>query len=172
MGVSGSGKTTVGLELSRRLGWPFHDADDHHPPSNLAKMSSGQPLSEKDRLPWLQTLSELIQGWLDRNENALLACSALTRRSRRLLRAGSQEVRFVYLKGSRRLIGQRLQSRQGHFMPAALLKSQFDALQPPRRALSVDAAKPPEQIAQQIARAVREISRKDAKTQWAIHPLF
>lgn len=151
MGVSGSGKTTVSQELSRLLGWPFHDADDYHPPANLAKMSSGVPLSEEDRLPWLKTLAGLIRGWLERSENALLACSALTRRSRRLLQGGSPEVRFVYLKGSRQLIGQRLQSRQGHFMPAALLDSQFEALQPPRNALYVDAAQSPQQSAQQIA---------------------
>lgn len=160
MGVSGSGKTTVGQELSRLLGWPFHDADDYHPPANLAKMSSGVPLSEEDRLPWLKTLAVLIRGWLEGNENSLLACSALTRRSRRLLQGNSPGVRFVYLKGSRQLIGQRLQSRQGHFMPAALLDSQFDALQPPRNALCVDAAQTPQQIAKQIANWLVEGSHR------------
>ncbi|MEE8585859.1 MAG: gluconokinase [Acidobacteriota bacterium] len=151
MGVSGSGKTTVGKELARLLKWPFFEADEYHPPSNLAKMSSGKPLSEEDRLLWLQILSGLIRKWLSRDENALLACSALSRRSRCLLRGKSQPVRFVYLKGARGLIRQRLAARQGHFMPSGLLDSQFEALQAPRNALVADAAASPQKIAQQVA---------------------
>ena len=151
MGVSGSGKTTVGQELSRLLNWPCFEADEYHPPANLAKMSSGKPLSEEDRLPWLQILSGLIREWLNRDENALLACSALSRPSRSLLKGESKSVRFVYLKGARELIRQRLAARQGHFMPFGLLDSQFEALQAPRNAFIADAAASPQEIAQQVA---------------------
>jgi gluconokinase len=131
MGVSGSGKTTVGTLLSTRLGWPYAEADDLHSPENIAKMASGQPLTDADRLPWL----EAIAGWIDSRAAAggsgVVTCSALKRAYRDILRGERSTVRIVYLAGSRDLIARRLTGRKGHFMTAALLDSQFADLEPP-----------------------------------------
>jgi gluconokinase len=130
MGVSGSGKTTVGRSLAMRLNCPFYDGDDFHPPQNVAKMSSGMPLNDADRAPWLARLAALIETHLEEGETAVLACSALKKRYRDQLRV-SDQVRFIYLAGSFDLIWQRMESRPDHYMKADMLHSQFDALEPP-----------------------------------------
>lgn len=127
MGVSGSGKSTVGTALARRLAVPFVDADTLHPPANIAKMSAGEPLDDDDRQPWLERVGEWLAGHRD---GAVASCSALKRKYRDQLRAHCPEVEFLHLAGSPELIGGRLAARSGHFMPAALLRSQFDALEP------------------------------------------
>ncbi|WP_068187199.1 gluconokinase [Mycobacterium sp. UM_CSW] len=127
MGVSGSGKSTVGAALARRLAVPFIDADTLHPPANIAKMTAGEPLDDDDRRPWLERVGE----WLaDHRDGAVASCSALKRNYRDQLRAHCPEVEFLHLAGSPELIGGRLAARSGHFMPAALLQSQFEALEP------------------------------------------
>jgi gluconokinase len=131
MGVSGSGKTTVGQALARELDCPFYDGDDFHPPENVAKMSNGTPLTDGDRRPWLERLHVLIAGHLERGETAVLACSALKRKYREQLGSGSDGVVLIYLKGSFDLIWQRMQHREGHYMKAEMLQSQFDTLEEP-----------------------------------------
>ncbi|WP_420628922.1 gluconokinase [Candidatus Leptofilum sp.] len=131
MGVSGSGKTTVGLALAERLGCPFYDGDDFHPPENVAKMASGTPLNDDDRYPWLVRLHSLIADHLERGETAVLACSALKKKYRDQLRQGNDGVKFVHLQGSLNLIWERMVARQTHYMKADMLQSQFDALEVP-----------------------------------------
>ena len=127
MGVSGSGKSTVGSALAQRLRVPFLDADALHPPANIVKMTAGQPLNDDDRYPWLQKVGE----WLaDHRDGGVVACSALKRKYRDQLRAYCPRVEFLHLRGSPEVIGRRLAARSGHFMPPALLQSQFDALEP------------------------------------------
>ena len=127
MGVSGSGKSTVGSALAQRLRVPFVDADTLHPPANIDKMAHGEPLDDDDRYPWLEKVGE----WLaDHRAGGVASCSALKRAYRDRLRAHCPRVEFLFLSGSPTLIGSRLATRSGHFMPAALLRSQFDALEP------------------------------------------
>jgi gluconokinase len=127
MGVSGSGKTTVGAALAQRLRVEYLDADTLHPPANVAKMAAGQPLSDEDRYPWLERVGEWLAGL---SEGGVASCSALKRKYRDQLRAHCAIVQFVHLSGSAELIGRRLAARAGHFMPQALLQSQLDALEP------------------------------------------
>jgi len=136
MGVSGVGKTTIGEALAREMGWRFLDADDFHPPQNVAKMAAGQPLDDEDRSPWLEKLNSILKS----EENAVLACSALRERYRRRLTDGIERFEIVYLHGSFELIHSRIAERRHRYMPAALLHSQFEALEPPRRAIAVDVA--------------------------------
>lgn len=131
MGVSGCGKTTIGEALARRLGWSFADADSFHPPANIAKMSAGQPLDDDDRAPWLAAIAAWIDQRRGGSDSAVVTCSALKRRYRAVIVGGRPEVRLVYLDGSRELIAKRLAGRHEHFMPGALLDSQFAALEPP-----------------------------------------
>nr|WP_141782755.1 gluconokinase [Nocardioides albertanoniae] len=128
MGVSGSGKTTVGAAIAQRLRVPFADADDFHPPENIAKMSSGHPLDDDDRRPWLETLGD----WLAERDStgAVMGCSALKRSYRDLLRSHAPRLRFLHLAGSQEVVEARLASRPGHFMPTSLLRSQFATLEP------------------------------------------
>lgn len=155
MGVSGSGKTTVGKALAGRLGWAFLDADDFHPEANVAKMSRGEPLTDEDRRPWLDAVRERLELAGDRREQVVLACSALKHSYRDYLRQTEPpQVRFVYLEGSEELIRQRLAKRQGHFMPPGLLHSQFEALEPPADAIRIDVSPPPEVIADRIRAAL------------------
>ena len=127
MGVSGSGKSTVGAALAQRLRVPFADADDLHPPANIAKMASGRALDDHDRYPWL----EAVGAWLaEHHAGGVMSCSALKRKYRDQLRRHRADVRFLHLTGSPELIGSRQANRPGHFMPAALLASQFDTLEP------------------------------------------
>ena len=127
MGVSGSGKSTVASALAQRLRVPFVDADTLHPPTNIAKMAAGEPLDDDDRYPWLEKVGE----WLvDHRDGGVVACSALKRKYRDQLRAHCPAVEFLHLSGSPELIGHRSAARTGHFMPATLLRSQFEALEP------------------------------------------
>ncbi len=128
MGVSGSGKSTVGAALAQRLRVPFADADDFHPPANIAKMTAGHALDDDDRGPWLTSIGE----WLAEHEEAggVMSCSALKRRYRDQLRSHNPRVEFVHLHGTEEVIAARQASRPGHFMPASLLASQFDTLEP------------------------------------------
>jgi len=140
MGVSGSGKNTVGEPLAQRLGWRFIDADDYHPRANVAKMAAGIPLEDADRWPWLQKLNEALR----KEKHAVVACSALKQAYRRRLLQGIRKYHIVYLRGSFRLIKSRVEKRRHRYMPASLLKSQFDTLEPPRRAIVVDVAASPQ----------------------------
>ena len=133
MGVSGSGKTTIAERLAERLTWSFEDGDKFHPPSNVAKMSAGHPLTDEDRRPWLQAIADEIDRICAAGQRAVIACSALKRAYRDSLVHGRKDVRIVYLDGSEQLIAERLARRKGHFMPAGLLESQFEALEPPAR---------------------------------------
>ncbi|WP_344630573.1 gluconokinase [Streptomyces glaucosporus] len=128
MGVSGSGKTTVGTALAERLGVPYAEADDFHPPENVAKMASGVPLTDEDRRPWL----DAIAAWLEERGDGggVVTCSALRRRYRDRLRRAAPELFFVHLHGSPELIAGRIARRKGHFMPPALLRSQIETLEP------------------------------------------
>lgn len=127
MGVSGSGKSTVGAALAQRLRVPFADADDFHPPANIAKMSAGHPLDDDDRGPWLDSIGE----WLaSHGDGGVMSCSALKRSYRDQLRRHCAVIDFLHLEGSLETIGRRQASRPGHFMPAALLASQFETLEP------------------------------------------
>lgn len=128
MGVSGSGKSTVGAALAQRLRVPFADADDFHPPANIAKMTAGEALDDDDRHPWLEAIGE----WLGErcSSGAVMSCSALKHRYRDQLRSHCPSVRFLHLSGTPEVIGARQASRPGHFMPASLLASQFDTLEP------------------------------------------
>lgn len=150
MGVSGSGKTTVGKLLADSLDWTFSDADTFHSPENVEKMQRGIPLSEADRIPWLQDLQTAIKHWLQENENVVLACSALKDSYRQLLVVDSDRVKIVYLKGSYELINQRLQERQNHYMSAILLDSQFNTLEEPLNTIYMDVAQTPQAIVQNI----------------------
>jgi gluconokinase len=146
MGVSGCGKTSVGQKLAERLGWDFYDADDFHPPENIAKMASGIPLSDKDRAPWLDSLRALVASCLQNDRPGVLACSALKERYRQKLLDGNPGAQLVYLKGSYDLIWSRMTQRPDHYMKPEMLKSQFDALEEPRNALTIDISLPVEQI--------------------------
>lgn len=131
MGVSGSGKTTVGKLLAERLGWEYADADDLHPKSNLAKMATGVPLDDADRLPWLRRTAAWIREHLESGRPGVVTCSALKRRYRELLAVDPDRVRLVYLHGDKELITRRMTARKGHFFAPAMLDSQFRDLEPP-----------------------------------------
>ena len=149
MGVSGSGKTTIGSLLAHDLGWEFFDADDFHPAQNIAKMSHGLALNDEDRRPWLQSLRVLILDCLENRKQAVIACSALKETYRTSLRV-NDNVQFVYLKGSFEQIKGRLTDRQNHFMPGDLLVDQFATLEEPLDALAVDISLPPDKISKVI----------------------
>jgi gluconokinase len=131
MGVSGSGKSTVGALLARRLHWEFEDADWLHPASNVDKMHNGIPLTEEDRRPWLEAVAAWIDNTRRAGEHAVVACSALKRRYRDILIGDHTDVRLVYLRGNETLIARRIAARHEHFMPRSLLHSQFEALEEP-----------------------------------------
>lgn len=150
MGVAGSGKTTVGLLLAEQLGWRFLDADDFHSPANVEKMRSGHPLTDDDRWPWLDRLNGLLR----EDGSAILACSALRQRYRDRIAAGVDDMRWVHLVGTFELIGARLAARKGHYMPATLLASQFDTLEPPDTALTIDVTATPEVLAERILKGL------------------
>jgi gluconokinase len=151
MGTTGSGKTTIGSLLAKRLGWEFVDADDFHPPANIEKMKHGIPLTDADREPWLNALHDKIVQWIADRRNVVLACSALKQTYRDELRAGP-EVKFVYLKGSYELFSRRVLARKGHFAKQDLLASQFAALEEPADAIVVDAASSSEEIVSEVRR--------------------
>ena len=149
MGVTGSGKTTIGRRLAAELGWKYFDADDFHPCANVEKMRTGIPLDDVDRIPWLETLRDLIRNCLEQGENSVLACSALKQSYREYLLI-DERVKLIYLKGEYELIEKRLSERQGHFMNPKLLKSQFAALEEPEPDVQVDISLSPGEITQAI----------------------
>ena len=149
MGVTGSGKTTVGEVLAAQLGWQFCDADDLHPSQNVEKMRRGIPLTDADRIPWLEALSDFVRECLNREESAVIACSALKADYRKYLLI-DEAVELVHLKGDFRLIEERLGNRRGHYMNPKLLQSQFETLEEPQEGITVDITPSPETIAQTI----------------------
>jgi len=155
MGVSGAGKTRIGKGLAAELEWSFYEGDDYHSQSNVEKMSQGIALTDADRVPWLDALHELIGELLAQDESAVLTCSALKRAYRERLSQGHDDVRIVYLHGSYELIWQRLKERRDHFMKAALLASQFEALEAPEASedvLTVEVSQKPQRIVEAIKR--------------------
>jgi gluconokinase len=154
MGVSGSGKTTVGCILARALGYQFYDADDFHSRANIDKMSRGTALDDADRQPWLETLRDLVRRCLAAHTDAVLACSALKQAYRRYLWI-DPHVRLVYLKADQDLISERLLQRRGHFMNPTLLESQVATLEEPKDALWIDAALSPREIVAVIRRELQ-----------------
>lgn len=159
MGVSGSGKTTVSALLAAGLGWQFQEGDALHPPENVEKMRNGTPLTDADRLPWLRKIAEEIERWRDRGESGVVTCSALKRSYRDIIIDGHPDVRLVYLKGSYDLIRHRLAARHEHFMPVALLDSQFAALEEPapdEHPIVIDVGGRPADIAAEIVRRLEQ----------------
>lgn len=158
MGVASSGKTSLGERLAERLGWPFRDADSFHPPANVAKMSSGIPLTDEDRKPWLAAIAAWIDDLRASGGNGIVTCSALKKAYREVIVGDRPDVALVYLRGSRELIGQRMAARQHHFMPPALLDSQFATLEEPGAdenplVVQVEASK--EAIVEQVVRELQ-----------------
>jgi gluconokinase len=153
MGVSASGKTTVGKGIAQALGCEFADADDFHSPENRAKMAAGHALTDQDRAPWLERLSALIKTWIVRRTNGVLACSALKASYRESLGVDSS-VKFVYIRVSREVAEERLRSRRGHFMNPSLVGSQFDTLEEPLNAITVNGHQTPAAV---VADAVRQL---------------
>jgi gluconokinase len=154
MGVSGCGKTTIGRLLAQRLGCDFIDADDFHPPANVAKMAAGVSLEDADRWPWLARLNEELRLRAARAERTVLACSALKQAYRDRLMAGLARCELVYLRVSADLLRERLAGRRHRYMPASLLASQLATLEPPAAAIEIDAAQPPERCVALIAAAL------------------
>ena len=156
MGVSGCGKSSVGKALAERLGWDFYDADDFHPPENVAKMVNGIPLDDSDRAPWLATLHDLISSSLKADQPGVLACSALKERYRQQLLKDNVGVQFIYLMGSYDLIWSRMSKRQDHYMKPQMLKSQFEALEEPTNALTMDISKSVDEIVGDILKSMKK----------------
>lgn len=155
MGVSGSGKTTIAEELAARLGWPFEEGDALHPATNIAKMHAGIPLTDDDRLPWLERVAAWIDGQRAKKQPGIITCSALKRSYRQIVIGNRLEARLVYLRGGRDVIAQRLAGREGHFMPKSLLQSQIDTLEEPgpeEDPLIVDIGPPAKQLVESIIR--------------------
>jgi len=154
MGVSGCGKSSVGKALADTLGWDFYDADDFHPPANVAKMAGGIPLNDSDRTPWLASLHDMISSNLQADKPGVLACSALKERYRQQLLDGNNGVQIFYLKGSYELIWSRMEKRTDHYMKPHMLQSQFDTLEEPVNALTIDISKPIDEIVQEIIKCL------------------
>ena len=154
MGVSGSGKTTIGTAFATRLGWAFVEGDDWHPPQNVAKMSAGTPLTDEDRFPWLDRLNAELRVREARGESAVVTCSALKQSYRDRLTRGIARWELAFLHGSFELLSQRMAERTHRFMPASLLQSQFATLEPPAKAIAVDVAEPLERSVERISAAL------------------
>jgi gluconokinase len=155
MGVSGSGKTTVAERLAKQLGWPFMEGDRLHPPANVEKMRQGTPLTDDDRAPWLDRIGEELKSWAAEGRSGVLTCSALKHAYRDRIRSARPDIRFIYLKGTEALIKGRVTTRQHEYMPASLLRSQFDTLEEPtpdEQVVTVDAGgNPDKEVAGVIA---------------------
>jgi gluconokinase len=149
MGVSGSGKTTIGQMLSAQLNWPFVDGDSLHSPANIAKMAAGIPLTDDDRAPWLQSIHAVMEGWRIQQKNGIIASSALKEKYRKILLT-RPEIKLVYLRGAYDLIYSRMQHRPGHYMKAEMLQSQFASLEEPKDAIVIDIGPAPEVIVSTI----------------------
>jgi gluconokinase len=162
MGPTGSGKTTIGSLLAARLGWAFVDADEFHSAANKDKMHRGIPLTDADRLPWLQSIHDQIERWLAEKRSVVLACSALKQSYRNLLWSGSSDIRLIYLKGSYDLIHQRLLARKGHFANEHILAGQFADLEEPADAITVDIGPSPEEIVDQLCARLKLQCKKEA----------
>ena len=159
MGVSGSGKTTVARGVAQREGWRLVEGDSFHPPENVAKMHAGTPLTDADRWPWLNAIAREIDTLRARGESAVIACSALKRSYRDILIGSRKDVVLVYLQGSKQLIAGRLAARKDHFMPLALLDSQFATLEEPgddEQPVVVSIASPPDAITDAVVRQLKE----------------
>jgi gluconokinase len=157
MGVSGCGKSTIGAALSQKLGWPYADADEFHPPANVAKMSAGEPLTDADRTPWLEAIAAHIDNVRARGEHAIVSCSALKRVYRDIIVGTREDVRLVLLDGTKDEIFARMYARKNHFMPASLLDSQFATLERPgadERPIVVSITQTPQEIAAGIVQAL------------------
>jgi gluconokinase len=153
MGVAGSGKTTIARTLAERLGWRFQEGDALHPPANVAKMSAGTPLTDDDRWPWLHAIAAVIDTWRAEGASGIVTCSALKRAYRDILIGPRADVRLVHLAGEKAVIAARMAARKGHFMPTALLDSQFATLEPPgadENPIVVDIGAEPEAIIQAL----------------------
>ena len=159
MGVSGSGKTTIAEIVGKHLSWPMLEGDKFHPPANVEKMSHGIPLTDEDRWPWLRAIAAAIDDWRANRQSGVVACSTLKRAYRDILIGDRKDVVLVYLRGSKDLIGQRMAARKGHFMPSALLDSQFATLEEPQddeRPIVVSVAGAPDEIADDVIRKLKE----------------
>ncbi len=156
MGVTGSGKTTIGTLLAQRTGTIFADADDYHPQANKDKMRAGIPLNDEDRQPWLEILNGLLRGWYQSGEGGVLACSALKEKYRETLESGipANAIAFVWLDGDKELLSERLAARHHSYMNPKLLDSQIATLEPPKDALRVNIDHPPDQIVDEILKHV------------------
>jgi gluconokinase len=157
MGVSGSGKTTIGTRLAAEQGWPFADGDDYHPAANVEKMRNGVPLTDADRAPWLDSLRALIVRWIETGSSGVLACSALKQAYRERL-AARPEVRLLYLRASPELLRTRLHERVGHYMKEGMLESQLATLEEPGDAIVID-------VSGSVEDSVRQIREKLGLTQ-------
>lgn len=153
MGVSGSGKTTVGQKLAHDLGWEFVEGDDYHPKNNIEKMTRGEPLDDNDRAPWLAALRQIITAHIQARQDAILACSALKRAYRAELKVGP-EVKIVYLNGTPSVLHARLEGRKGHYMKPKMLQSQLDTLEEPTDALMIDASETVDEVVTKIRRGL------------------
>jgi gluconokinase len=159
MGVSGSGKTTIAEGVAQREGWKLLEGDKFHPPANVEKMSHGHPLTDEDRWPWLRAIATEIDGMREHGESAVVACSALKRAYRDILIGKRPDVVLVYLRGGHDLIATRMAARKGHFMPPALLESQFATLEEPgpdEHPIIVSVGPPPQMIIDEVVRQLQE----------------
>jgi gluconokinase len=154
MGVAGSGKTAVGMQVAQKLDWIFLDADNFHPPANIEKMKHGIPLNDADRAPWLQRLHDELQKQMAEGHSVILACSALKESYRNVLRDEATPPAFVYLDVDPQTIRDRLQHRTAHFFPKELMESQFAALEKPKDAIIIDARKPLEEVVEHVIEAL------------------
>lgn len=164
MGVCGSGKTTLGKRLAKRLGWTFIEGDRLHPPANVAKMSSGQPLDDADRWPWLDAVAAAIAHEQRHGRQAVAACSALRKSYRERLTSGAGPLLFVHLDGAPSLLSGRMAARRGHYMPAGLLASQLSTLEPPEadeNGLTLDAGLAPNVLVEHICAALSASAPKE-----------
>jgi len=160
MGVSGSGKTTIGQQLASDLSWHYSDADDFHSLENISKMEKAIPLTDADRSNWLQLIALHIEKYIISNQNLVISCSALRAQYRTKLLVNPDYIKFVYLKGTQALIAARLNARQNHFMQASLLASQFEILEEPQNTLTIDITELPKEISTTIQHSFGLLPKK------------